>query len=160
MEDSSYPMRVVKYATLGHGIFVGGTAITGTQPFEYLTTPTGNLNILRINNLALTPPDRKGVASLTLNIRGSILNDTRYYVVLTTDDRDTFDFDDEGNASAQATYSGLIERNDSLSLEVAISEISDISGEMISLGIVSKVRGYVFVTDGVHRDYQVYTIGP
>jgi len=160
MNDFTYPMRVVKYATLGHTIYVGGTALTGPQRFEYLETPTGNLNILRIKNLSLTTPDRKGVGSLTLYVTGSILEDTRYYVVLTTDDRASYDFNDEANASSQATYSGVLPRNESLRFEVAVTEIPDISGNMTPLGVVSKVRAYVFVTDGTHRDYQVYEFGP
>ena len=160
MNDSAYPMRVVKYATLAHTIYVGGTALTGPQPFEYLEPPTGNLNILRINNLSLTTPDRKGVGSLTLYVTGSILEDTRYYVVLTTDDRASYDFNDEANASSQATYGGVLPRNESLRFEVAVTEIPDISGNMTPLGVVSKVRAYVFVTDGTHRDYQVYDFGP
>ena len=160
MNDSAYPMRVVKYATLAHSIYVGGTALTGPQLFEYLEPPTGNLNILRINNLSLTTPDRKGVGSLTLYVTGSILEDTRYYVVLTTDDRASYDFNDEANASSQATYSGVLPRSESLSFEVAVTEIPDISGTTTPLGVVSKVRAYVFVTDGTHRDYQVYDFGP
>ena len=160
MNDSAYPMRVVKYATLAHSIYVGGTALTGPQPFEYLEPPTGNLNILRINNLSLTTPDRKGVGSLTLYVTGSILEDTRYYVVLTTDDRASYDFNDDANASSQATYSGVLPRNESLRFEVAVTEIPDISGNTTPLGVVSKVRAYVFVTDGTHRDYQVYDFGP
>ena len=160
MNDSEYPMRVIKYATLAHTIYVGGTALTGVQPFEYLEPPIGNLNILRINNLSLTTPDNKGVASLRLSVRGSILEDTRYYVVLTTDDRNTYDFNDELNADEQATYKGVLPRNESLSFEVAVTEILDVTDTMTALSVVSKIRGYVFVTDGIHKDYQVYDFGP
>lgn len=159
-ENSIYPMRVVKYATLGLSMYVAGTSLTGPQPFEYLEPPTGNRNILRINNLLLTTPDKKGTSSLTLSVTGSILEDTRYYVVLTTDDRASYDFNDEANAFSQATYDGVLPRNESLKFEVAVTDIPDISGNSTPLGVVSKVRAYVFVTDGTHRDYQVYDFGP
>jgi alpha-tubulin suppressor-like RCC1 family protein/plastocyanin len=160
INDSKYPMRVVKYTTLAHNIYVGGTALTGIQPFEYLETPTGNLNIMRIKNFLLTTPDNKGVASLRLSVKGSILEDTRYYVVLTTDDRNTYDFNDEANADEQATYKGVLPRNESLRFEVAVTEILDLSDTMTALSVVSKIRAYVFVTDGIHKDYQVYDFGP
>lgn len=158
--DSSYPMRPVKYATNGYGVYVGGTDVSGPQPFEYLETPTGNLNILRINNVVLTAPDRKGLATLAVNVKGSIIGEARYYVALTTDDRAGYDFDDEANAAARAGYSGVIPRTESLSLEVALEEIPDVDGKLTPLALVSKVRAYVFVTDGTHRDYQVYDFGP
>lgn len=160
VNNLTYPMRPVKYATNAYGLYVGGTDVTGPQPFEYVEPPLGNLNILRVKNVSLSSPDESGVANLFVNIRGSVLQPTRYYVVLTTDDRTTYDFNDEVNADAQATYKGVIQTSESLNLDVGVTEISDIDNIMTSVSLVSKVRAYVFATDGTHKDYQVYDFGP